>query len=159
MRALPNQMSERVTRVGSCPWQACREGRGVCEAGDQAEPRLSYPGPDAVDEGELQQRRIDRALMDQLLHLVQELRALLMAEVGGLLCVERIDLGIVAISIGAALDSEGREARRGVAEGGAGGLNEPFELLVGIALEKRCPLERAERRADAYRLQIVEHRL
>jgi hypothetical protein len=30
MRALPNQMSERVIRIGSCPWQA-RPLKGNCQ--------------------------------------------------------------------------------------------------------------------------------
>ena len=53
------------------------EGSCVGEARDQAKPRFSYPRSYAVDGGELQQRRVDRPLGDELLNLIQDRRALL----------------------------------------------------------------------------------
>ena len=83
-----------------------------------------------------------------------------MVELGGLLLIEGIDVGVVAIGVGAALDDERSEASRGVAKGGAGCLDDPaLELLVRISLEKGGPLERPELGADAHREKIVEHRL
>jgi len=84
------------------------EGSRVGEARDQAKPRFSYSRPHAVDKGELQQRRVDRPLGDELLHLIQERGALLVVELDSLLLVERVDFGVVAVGVGPALDDERR---------------------------------------------------
>src|SRR6516162_502178 len=98
------------------------ERPGVGEARDQAEPGLTDPRPNAVDEGELHQRCIDHPPGHQLLHLVQDRRALLVVEFGGLLLKERVNFGVAAVGVGSALDDERGQPGRGVAKGGAGRL-------------------------------------
>src|SRR5216683_2173743 len=82
------------------------ERRGVRKVGDQAEPRLSDPGSDTVDKAELPDRRVNHPLGEYLLHLVEDCRAFLMVELSRLLLGERIDVGVAAIDIGAALHDE-----------------------------------------------------
>ena len=103
------------------------EGSRVREVGDQAEPRLADPRADAVEKGELPDRRKDRALVKELLHLVQDCLALLMVEFDRLLLVERVDVGVAAIDERAALDDIGFEPGRSVAEGAGARLDDVFE--------------------------------
>src|SRR5712671_6522478 len=52
------------------------ERRRIGEAGDLAEGGLAHPRADAVEEGEVPDRRIDRFLVDQPLHLFKDRRPL-----------------------------------------------------------------------------------
>ena len=83
------------------------ERRGVGKTGDQAERRFPDPRADAIEEAELPDRRVDRLLVDELLHLVEDRAALLVVELVGLLRIELVDVGVAAIDIGAALDDKG----------------------------------------------------
>src|SRR5215204_7318041 len=79
-------------------------GRGVGEQRDPAEPGLADPRPDAVDEGELPDRRVHRPLVYDLLHLVQDRLALLRIDLDRLLTVQLVDFGVAAVGEPAALD-------------------------------------------------------
>ena len=52
------------------------ERRRIGKAGDLAEGGLAHPRADAVEEGEFPDRRIDRFLVDQPLHLFKDRRPL-----------------------------------------------------------------------------------
>src|SRR6516225_7334357 len=95
------------------------KGRGVGKVRDQPEPRLSDPRSDAIDKAELPDRRVNHPLGDDLLHLVEDRRTLLVVEFGGLLLVEGVDVGVAAIDIGATFDDKSLQARRGITEGPA----------------------------------------
>src|ERR1700687_6060765 len=122
---------------------------GAGKAGAPVEPRLPDSRANAVQEAELPDRRVDRLLVNQLLHLRQDRRALFMVELVGLLRVERVDIGIVAIGEGAVLDHKGGEPGRGVAEGAARRLDDALAIfLVGVACVETGPLDRLELGAD-----------
>src|ERR1041384_6655602 len=116
-------------------------GRRVGEAGNQAEPGLADARADAVEEGELPDRRIDRALVNELLHPVQDRLALRTIELARLLPVERIHVRIAAVSKHAALDHLRLEPGGGVAEGAGRGLDDVLERLFRVALEEGRALE------------------
>ena len=103
--------------------------------------------------------RVDRALVHELLDLVQHRRALLGVELGLLLLEQRIDVGVAAVDVSAAFCHEGLQTRGSVAEGAAGTLDDVLEALLRISLEEGCPLERAQPGAYAYGLEVVEHGL
>src|SRR6516162_4808753 len=132
------------------------EGAGVREILNQAEPRFTYPRPRAVDKPKLPDRRINGPLGEDLLHLVQDLAALLAVQLGRLLLVERVDVGITAIDVGAPFDDVSFKARRGIAKGAAAAQDQVLQLLVGIGLDKSRPLERPQLGADPNRLEVVE---
>src|SRR5438105_314771 len=73
------------------------ERRRIGEAGDLAERGLAHPRADTVEEGEFPDRRIDRLLADQPLHLFEDRRPLLRVEFVGLQWEEFVDVGIAAI--------------------------------------------------------------
>jgi hypothetical protein len=91
--------------------------RGVGEPRDQSEPRLADARSDPIEKGKLPNRRKDRALVKELLHLVQYRLAFLAIELDCLLLVERVDVGVAAINKRTALDDVGLVAGRRVAEG------------------------------------------
>src|SRR5207253_5566861 len=99
------------------------------------EPRLAHPRTNPVDKGELPDRRGDRPLMDDLLHLFENCAAPLGVEFGALLLEQLVQIRVAAIDIGAALDREGFEAGRGVAERAAGPIEQVLDLLLGVSLE------------------------
>src|SRR5262245_929253 len=103
--------------------------RRVGMAGDQAQAGLGDARPDAVDERQLPDRRIDVPLLHELLNLMQDRFALLGVELGRLLFEEGIDIGIVAVDIGATLHHERLQPRRRIAESAAGTLD---QVLVGL---------------------------
>src|SRR5438874_4707827 len=78
------------------------ERRRIGEAGDLAERWLAHPGADAVEDGEFPDRRIDRLLVDQTLHFLEDRRPLLRVEFVALQREEFVDVGIAAIDVGAA---------------------------------------------------------
>src|SRR5260370_10938054 len=133
-------------------------GRGVGVAGDQAEPRLADPRPDAVEKAEQPDRRIDRPLVDQLLHLLQDRRALFAIKLDCLLLEHRVDVGVAAIGVGAALDVKRLEPRRRVAERAAAAIDDVLQALLGIGPEKGGALERPQPAADADFGRIVQQR-
>ena len=83
---------------------------------DQAEPGFTHPLPVSVEERELPDRSVNAALMDDLLHAVQLRRAFGDVQLCCLFAEQRVDLGIAAIDVGAALDGERLQPSRRVAE-------------------------------------------
>src|SRR5262249_9292662 len=128
-------------------------------SGYQAEPRFPHARTDAVDERHLPKRRADRARMDELLNFVQRRFAPLVVELACLLLKELVDVGIVAVDIGAALHHKSVQSRSGVAERGTLSLDKVLEVLLPVTLEEGRALERPQPGTDAYRLEIVEHGL
>src|ERR1700756_2465149 len=82
-------------------------GSGIGEAFDQVETRLADAGPYPVYESQLPDRCEDRALREQLLHLLQDHRAPLVVHFGRLLLEHSVDLGVTAVRIDATLDRGG----------------------------------------------------
>src|SRR6478672_13353009 len=109
---------------------------GIGMALDQPEAGLADALAQAVDEGELPDRRVDRALVQDLLDLVQERRAFFLVELDRLLGEQRVDLGVVAVDVGAALDREALEPGRSVAKGAGRALDDVLELLLGVGGEE-----------------------
>src|SRR5207248_5041230 len=60
-------------------------GAGIGKSRDPPEPGFSNPRPVPVDKSELPDRRVDRALVDGLLHLFEDRAALFLVELGALL--------------------------------------------------------------------------
>src|SRR5215510_14804589 len=81
--------------------------RRVGMARNQAESGFPDPRAGAVDEGLLPKRRVDRALVDELLDLVQRRCAPRAVELARLLLEQRVDVRIAAVHISATLDDEG----------------------------------------------------
>src|SRR5262245_8378472 len=102
----------------------------VGEQRDPAEAGLAHPRADTVDEGELPDRRIDRALDHELLYLEQHRLALRAVQFGRLLLVERLDVGIAAVGKHPALYEVGFGARRRIAERSGPGLDDIAILLL-----------------------------
>src|SRR5580704_7336301 len=127
-------------------------GRGVGEAGYQPKPRLSDARANAVDEGELPDRRVDRPFVDDLLHLVQDRLAFLVIELDRLLLVQLVEVGVAAVDENSALDDVSLEAGCGVAKGARTRLNDVLERLFGVPLDEGCPLDRPKFRANSDRL-------
>ena len=86
--------------------------RGVSKTRDQTKGRLSDARADATDKGKLQQRRIDRLLMHQLLHLVQNREPFSAVEFDHLSLVEHVDKCESYSYI--ALNDKRGEPRRGI---------------------------------------------
>ena len=106
------------------------EGAGVREILYQAEPRFTDPRSHPVYEAKLPDRRVDHPFGEDLLHLIEDRRTFLVVELGCLLLVERIDVGITAINVGAPLYDKSFQAGRGVAESAAAAQDQVLELLV-----------------------------
>src|SRR5215467_499697 len=119
-------------------------GPRIGKTRDEAEPRFTHAWTHTVDEGLLPEVRVNRLVMHDLLHLVQQSFAFLGIELGGLLLEELVKFGVAAIDIDAALGDEGLHSRGGIAEGAACSLNEIFEALLAIPLEERGALQRAK---------------
>src|SRR5207237_6998174 len=79
-------------------------GCGIGEARYPGERRFTDARSDAVDEAQLPYRRIDRSLVNELLHLVQRGFTPLGVEFDGLLLVKLIKVGVAAVDIGSAFD-------------------------------------------------------
>src|SRR5437763_3146355 len=153
------RLSPASTRPSSALYRDVLLGRGVGEAGDQTEGRRPDPRTDAVEKGELPDRREDRALVYELLHLVEERRALVAVQLGRLFLVQLVDVGVAAVNERSALYDISLEPGRGVAERRRAGLNHIAVGLLGIALDESCPFDRPQFHPDADGLQIVEHGL
>src|SRR6516165_4805069 len=91
-------------------------GRRVWEARDQTEPGFPDPRSDAVDEGQLPDRRVDRALVNNLLHLVEDRLALCAVQLARLLLIKFIEVRVAAINKCAALDDVRFKTCRGIPE-------------------------------------------
>src|SRR5207249_901227 len=110
---------------------------------EKTEPGLLHPWPDAVEEGEVPDRREHRPLVDELLYSVENHLTLRPIQLGGLLPEEAIDVGVAPIGVGAAGDGEGFEPRRSVPRRTDEQVNEVLVSLFRDALEERRALERA----------------
>src|ERR1700740_1115177 len=88
-----------------------------------------------LNKAELPERRINGSFGEDLLHLVKDRRALLVVELNRLLLVERIDVGVVAIDIGAALHDKSFQSGRGVAESTTAAKDQVLELFVRVCLD------------------------
>src|SRR5262249_57726046 len=92
----------------------------------------------------------------QSLHLFEDRRPLLGVKLVGLQREKLVDVGIAPIDVGAAVDDERGEPRRGVAECTARRAEYPRgELLVGVSRSKSGTLHRHQLAADADLLQII----
>src|SRR5262249_37872627 len=111
----------------------------VGEQRDPAEAGLADPGADAVDEGELPDRGVDRALGHELLDLEQHGLAFRPVELDRLLAIEIVDIGIAAVGEDPALHQVGFDACRGVTEGAGPGLDDVLVLLLLEFLDERRP--------------------
>src|SRR3979490_1029210 len=76
------------------------EGRVGGNAGDPVEPRLPDSRANAIQEAELPDRRVDRLLVNETLHLLEHRGSLLMVELVRLLRVEPVAVGVAAIREG-----------------------------------------------------------
>src|SRR5262245_35415191 len=103
--------------------------RGVGEQRDPAEARLSDARSDAVDEGKLPDRSVDRALDHQLLNLEENGFAPGALQFARLLLVERVDVRVAAVGEDAALHEVGLDAGRGISECARAGLDDVPVLL------------------------------
>src|SRR6185503_9486681 len=90
-------------------------GRRVRERGDESERGLLHAGADAADEAVLPDGREDLLLVQDALHLVQQLLALLAVALAGLPLEQILHLGQYPRRVGAALDRGDAETGRRVA--------------------------------------------
>src|SRR5207237_8794112 len=91
-------------------------GPGIGVSGDQPEARFRDPRTDPADEGQLPDRRVDRALVHYLLHPVEDRLAPLAVQLLCLLQEHGIEVRAVAIGEGAALGDARLEPGGRVAE-------------------------------------------
>src|SRR5260370_12345155 len=96
----------------------------------------------SVDEGELPDRRVHRALIDDLLHLLEDCGAFLLIELGTLLLEHLVEVGVAAIGVSPAFDRQGFEAGRRLARRAASPLCQVLVFLFPIALSKNCAFSR-----------------
>src|SRR5712692_1334113 len=127
--------------------------------GDEPEPRLRDARTVPLQEGQLPDRQIHGLLVDQLLDAMQDRFALLPVELARLLSEEAVDVLIAPVRVEAARDRERLDPGGRVSKNTAQAVDDVLQLLLLIRLEEPGPLERAQPRADAHRLQIVEDRL
>src|SRR5207245_9789089 len=121
-----------------------RVGPGVGEARNGAEAGFLAARAHAVEERQLPDRRVDHALVDELLDPVQHRLAPLVIELCRLLAEQAVDVGVAAVDVGAARGDERLQPRGGVTEGAAGALDDVLELLLAVPAEECRALERAE---------------
>src|SRR5689334_3496638 len=103
--------------------------------------------------------RADHALIQDLLHLGQYRSTFAVVEFDRLLLEQRIDIGVVAVNIRPALYHKGFEARRGIAERSAAGLDDVLQLLVSVLLIERGPLQRTQSGMYPDGTQVIVRRL
>src|ERR1051326_699600 len=97
--------------------------------------------------------------MREFLHLVQQRLAPLSVEFARLRLEQRVDVGIAAIDVSAALGDESLEPRRSVAVGAARAQDDVLQALVAVRAVESRALERPQLGADAHGAKIVENRL
>src|ERR1700750_2878151 len=134
-------------------------GGRVGKQRNPAEAGFADPRADTVDEGDLPDRPIDRALDHELLNLEQHGLALGAIQLARLLAIEIVDVRIAAVGEDPALNQVGFDARRGIAERAGPGLDDALVLLLLELLDERRPLDRPELGADADGQQIVDRDL
>src|SRR5262245_22917264 len=125
---------------------------------EETEPGFFHARPDAVEEGEVPDRREHRPLMDDLLDPVEDHLALRAIQLRGLLTEEAVDVGVASVRVRAAGDGEGLEPGRGVPRGADEEVDEVLVFLLGDALEERRPLERTQLELDSHGFQVGEYR-
>lgn len=91
---------------------------------DKPEARFPDARPHPVEKRQLPDGRVHDLVGDELLDLVQHGLAPLAIRLGGLFLEQPVDVRIAAVDISPARDHESVEARGGIAEGAAGGLDE-----------------------------------
>src|SRR5262249_55535561 len=123
--------------------------------GDEPEPRLLDPWPEAAHRGELPDRGEHRLLVHELLDPVQGRLAALAVELRRLLPEEPVDVGIAAVDVSAAGHDEGFEAGWRVAERGARAQHEILECFLDLSLVVRRALERGKLQAKARPPQML----
>src|SRR4029077_2467812 len=129
--------------------------RGVREALDAVDARLLHPRADAPEEGQFVDRHVHRAVLHDLLDLMEHGLALLPVELAGLTLEEALDLRDLPRGIDAALGRVDLDAGGRVAGGGAEAHDHPSDLVLSPRGEKRGALQGAQARADARRLEVV----
>src|SRR5580765_8651266 len=132
-----------------------RPGIGV----DQHERRILDARPDAAGPDVLEDRRDARALVHDLLDLVQERLALLTVGLARLLLVERVGVGIAAVGVGALAGIDLGHPRGGVAVERARADAESLGLLGLYRREVRGAFHRPHLQLDAHRLKVADDRL
>src|SRR4030095_8107476 len=128
-------------------------------AGDEPDPRLLNPRPDAVQWNVLPDRRDHDLLVDLLLDAMQESLALLAIQLARLLPEEPVDVRVAAIDVRAAANHQGFDPGGGVSEGAVAALNEASVFLLYPPLLECRSLDGAQLHANADRVEIVNHRL
>ena len=99
------QLSEPAKRLRPL-YRDVLVGRGVDVARHQPEPRCTDPWADAIDEAQLPDRGVDGLFREELLHFFEDRGALCSVELGRLLRKKRVDIGVAAVAIDAAVDDE-----------------------------------------------------
>src|SRR5215510_145150 len=133
-------------------------GRGPGIAAHQPYGRFADPWPDAAQRRYLPERRRDDLFLHKLLNLEQQRLTFCVIQVARLLLEQRVDIGVVAVGVGAALDGEGLEPGCGVAESGTAAHDQTLVVfLLGEALEERCALDWPQIGPDADLAQAVPH--
>src|SRR5919106_6773379 len=95
----------------------------TCEGGerDQADRRLLYPRPDAVQRRALQEGGLPHALVQEGLHAMQEGLACRAVALRRLLPEQRVEIGVTAIGIETGAEHVDLEAVGRIAENGGVG--------------------------------------
>src|SRR5215510_8393649 len=111
--------------------------REVRVSGDRR--HLGQPRPHAAEKRWLHDGREHRALVHELLDLLQQGLAPLLVHLGHLVAEEAVDVGIPAIGAVSPGDHEGLDPGRGIARRPAAHANQVLELLVLIGLVEGGP--------------------
>ena len=101
--------------------------------------------------------REHHALVDDLLHLLEDLAAGAGVDLDGLRLEESVHLGIAAVGVEAAGDGVLLEPRRRIAGGAASREDDVLEGLLAVLLEEGRALEQAQLQADADGAQVIDH--
>src|SRR5581483_4823562 len=126
---------------------------------DQHERRLLDARPDATRPHVLEDRRDADALVHQPLDLVEQQLALAAIELVRLLLVERVDVRVAAVGIGAVARNDLRHARGGVAIQRARAHADAAQLLRRDRREERRALHGPHPDADAHGAEVADDRL
>src|SRR5215472_19008033 len=158
---MPSAASASTSRrvvMGDAPSSALQRQvfvrRRIGEPGNPIKIGLADPRSDAIDERQLPEMRADDALIEDLLHPGQDLRTLAVVQLDRLLLEHRIEIGVIAIGVGATLHDEGLEPRRCVAERSAARLYDVLQFPIGKLLVERDALKRSQLRPYADRAKI-----
>src|SRR6266850_190393 len=125
---------------------------------DEHQCGLLHARPDAARPVELEDGRETHALVEHLLDLEQQGLALLAIRLHGLLLVERVDVRIAAVRVGAVARHDLRHPRGGVAVEAAAADAHTLELLRAPRREKGGALHRPHPQLDPEGTEIVHDR-